>query len=109
MSKSKTDKLDRFFEMLAGEFIQVVLDKDVESSVQTEKTVSINKTPLIVEGYLVEEDDVYVFLGQQPNTITQAIRKEYIIHIQVTSEENSMFNQIDTDVGPLPKDSKGYN
>lgn len=106
-------KMDRLFEMLCGEFIQLVLDKDIEQTIQNEESITMNKTPLIVEGYLVEEDDVYIFLGQRPDQISQVIKKDYIIHIQVTSEEESSINsnilEPIMEIGEIPKDPKGYN
>lgn len=84
MSKKK---LDQLFKLFAGDFIQLVLDKDLETSVQNEESITRQKSPIVMEGYLVDEDDVYLFLGQEPDQINQAVKKEYIIHIEIASEE----------------------
>lgn len=102
-----TNKKDFLFEYMASEFVQVVIDKDYEETKQTEEGVNTKKCPIIAYGYLVDEDDSYIYLGPAPDTISQAVQKEYIVHIELTSEEEQE-NSL-KDMSDLPSEEKGWN
>lgn len=99
-------KKDFLFEYMASEFVQVIVDKDFEETKQTEESISTKKHPIVAYGYLVDEDDSYIYLGPAPDTIAQAVQKEYIVHIEITSEEEQENTLKDMD---LPSEEKGWN
>lgn len=102
-------KNQRMFDLFTGEFVQIILDKDTKITEQKNDNISVNELPILLEGYLVDEDDDYLFLGQQPTLINQAIKKEYVVHVLVTSEEESVLKIPDMDISDMPKDPKEYN
>jgi len=100
-------KVERCFELFAGEMVQVILDKDVEQTSQKQDSINIMKTPLIVQGFMIEEDDDFIYLGYEPEQISQAVKKSYIIHIEVGELKEGLEEIMD--IGDLPKSDKGYN
>ena len=105
MAKNKSDKL---FELFAGEYVQIIIDKDVEVSKQTASQVETMKSPMSINGYLVDVDDVYLYLGISPNAITQAIPRDFLLHIEISEEETVVDELIK--MGEIPeKGDKQWN
>lgn len=96
MSKSQ----NHLFELFAGEYVSILLDMQVESVVQKKDTVEMVKTPLNVTGYLTDEDDLYFFLGHEPNVYNQAVKKDMIVHIEVVEETNEKEEIFKSTKGP---------
>lgn len=88
MAKSKSNKEDKLFDLFAGEYVQIIIDKDVEVSKQTASQVETMKSPMSLKGYLVDVDDVYLYLGVSPTAITQAIPRDILLHIEISEEES---------------------
>ncbi len=87
MTKKTELKGNHLFELFAGEYVSIILDMQVESVSQGAETIDMVKTPLNVSGYLTDEDDVYFYLGHEPNIYNQAVKKDMVIHIEVVEEE----------------------
>lgn len=95
----KKTKSDRLFELFAGEYVQILLNKDLESIEQTDTHASSTKMPLAIRGFLVEEDDEYFYLSQNLDilagvAITGAVRKSFIIHVEL--------GQLEEEVAEMP-------
>ena len=102
-----SEKEELLFELFAGEYVSIILDMMVENVIQSASEVEMTKAPLTVSGYLSDADDVYYYLGHEPNVFNQAIRKERIIHVEVIEEPKEKKPDVFKDVkGP---DGKGYN
>lgn len=101
MTKEKADVL---FEVFAGEFVSILIDKEVEQTKQSETHIETLKSSLSINGYIIDMDDDYVYLGYEPSIISQAIKKSFIVHIEITSANNEILSNIE-----LPKDEKEYN
>jgi hypothetical protein len=83
----KPDKIDRLFENFASEKVSVIIDKDITLTMESEEMSQTQQTPLQVNGYLTDVDDEFLYLGHEPNGIHQAIRKDYIVHMEIFAEE----------------------
>jgi len=42
---------------------------------------------IISSGYLVEEDDMYFYLGHEPTTISRAVKKDAILEIEIADPD----------------------
>lgn len=80
----KKTNIDRLFELFASEFVTVMIDKDVEQVTQTEESIQTMKHPISFAGYLTDADDEYVYLGIEQNTISQAVKRNLIAHIELS-------------------------
>lgn len=85
-------KKSKLFEYFQGMYVQILLDRDLEQTIQDGDSVSISKFPLSVKGYLVESDDEFLYLTQDISVpemilITGAARREFVIHIEMGQED----------------------
>ena len=80
---------NRVFENFAGEFVVILLNRDTKQTVEMEGRLQVICSPAIIEGYLVDEDDEYYYVGVTPKSFNQAINKKYIIHMELSSEKES--------------------
>lgn len=101
-------KISKFFELFCGEYVMIIINKEAEETIQTETKIKSTKHPLVVTGYIIEEDDEYLFLGHDPQLISQAIKKSYIIHIEITDERDADAELLN-EIVDVPKSDKGYN
>ena len=106
MTKKTESKGNHLFELFAAEYVSIILDMQVESVSQGADTIDMVKTPLNVSGYLTDEDDVYFYLGHEPNVYNQAVKKDMVIHIEVVEETAEKEEPFKDTKGP---DGKGYN
>lgn len=91
-------KADKLFEYFAGEHVSVLLNKTAFQSIQQGNNIKNVQSQTISEGYLVDEDDKYFYLGSEPTHIGCAIHKTYIIQMEVTdpndTDEVSILNSL---------------
>jgi hypothetical protein len=103
MPKKQKDVQDSevFLLSFVGETVQVLTDfvlntsrvnEDNDGNLVTED----NGHPLIVEGYMLDSDDSYVYLGPTPDQISQAIKKDRIIFIQVLDNKDVLSDLMDS-------------
>jgi hypothetical protein len=78
---------DMFFDIFAGQYVIIVLNKDTENTVASVEMTEVNKTPMIAVGYLLEQDETYLYLGHSADEVHQAIKKEFIVHVEIHNEE----------------------
>lgn len=83
MSKSK----NRIFENFCGEYVEIKLNKDSKQSVDVGGKIVTVHSQNAIRGFLVDEDDEYYYIGHNPQTFSHAVKKQYIMHISITSEQ----------------------
>lgn len=105
MAKKKTDKLDLLFDTFVGEAVTILLDKEIEQTRQTQTQIETLKSALSVNGYIIDMDDDFLYLGYTPDHTAQAVKKSFIIHIEIT---NNVSDDVLLDI-ELPTDEKEYN
>lgn len=104
---TKIKKSDNLFEIFAGEFVSIIINQSMEQTVSDGEQIQTMKSPLSVQGYLTDEDDTYLYLGHTPDMFHHAIKKDVIVHVEVTEEKADVDDLID--VGELPKRKEEYN
>lgn len=101
--KVKEDLRDSevFLLSFIGEKVQILTDFVLKTQQVSEDSdgsltdYSVGQ-PLIVEGYMLDSDTNYVYLGPTANQVGQAIRKERIVFIQVLEEEDVLSELINS-------------
>lgn len=109
MSKKPKDVQDSevFLLSFIGETVQVLTDFVLTSSQARESTDGEMigedvEHPLIVEGYMLDSDDTYIYLGSSPDQVSQAIKKDKIVFIQVLDKKDSLSDIMDS-LGSKPR------
>lgn len=80
---TKREKMTQLFLYFAGEYVQVMTN--LTSAVPISDGDFI-EAPYIVEGFLVDMDDLFVYIGNKPDTIGQAIRLETVVSVLCTEQ-----------------------
>lgn len=83
-----------------GELIDVYLDSKSQVSRETEDGVEVAEMQLMINGYLVDEDDNYLYLGEAPLQTDRAVSKSRILTIALTKAEDHLTNFLDGVEGP---------
>lgn len=103
MSKKTKDVQDSevFLLSFVGEYVQVLTDFVLNASQVNETAdgalVSEDTShPLIVEGYMLDSDDCYIYLGPTSDQISQAIKKDRVIFIQVLENKDAFSTLMDS-------------
>lgn len=111
MSKKSNESEDSevFLLSFIGEMVQVLTDftivaSSVKDSMDGDMNVQESNSPLIVEGYLLDSDENYIYLGRSSNHITQAIKKDRIVFMQVLDAQDDLSEIIEGLSGKSKRD-----
>lgn len=103
MSKKPKDMPDSevFLLSFIGEMVQVLTDfvltaSQINESSDGSVSSEDNSHPLIVEGYMLDSDDTYIYLGPTPDQVGQAVKKERIVFIQILDKKDSLSDIMDS-------------
>lgn len=69
--------------------------------------VGDNQAVATFEGYLLDEDTDYYFLGLNGESVTTAIKKSSVYSIQIVRQDDPVRNLLDSI--PVPEDETGHN
>lgn len=76
-----TNPKSAFYYSFVGEFVEIICDGPVS---QTE----IGMFPIVVQGYLLELDDNYLYLSDDALTICRAVNRKNEITIEIVKQMN---------------------
>ncbi len=102
--KKQPEELKTFSLAFMGEYINVITDVMIEEVVGSEETNIQQVAPMISRGYLLDEDETFLYLGDNSFEITQAISKKRVCMIQVYQEKNEYEDILDSMPDPRKKD-----
>ncbi len=101
---------NRVFESFAGEYVVILLNKDTRQTVEMDGKLQIVHSPAIIEGFLIDEDDEYYYVGHSPKAFNQVINKKYIVHMEIGSETDSKkTNDFLNHLVATPDEDIGFN
>lgn len=75
--------MSRVFELFTGEFVRITLIRNHKQSVEHRGALKVIESPMIVEGYLTDEDTKYFFLGAETGTIAVAVDKNQMSTMEI--------------------------
>jgi len=73
--------------LFIGHYVMLLLKQNMVRSSATEAGMESDETPMVHEGYIVGMDDTYFFIGDKPNSISAAIRREEVTVINISSPD----------------------
>jgi hypothetical protein len=100
---NKEPELSTFF--LAFMAQEVIITTTVSTTVNFTDEVgnTVEIMPIFYEGILLDHDDEYFYLGENPNEINQAVKKTCVIHMMV-KQNKDLYEEI---LDSMPKPGKG--
>lgn len=85
---------ESFYETFVGEYVEILTKLNTTKTITNEDGQQMDITmPLIFEGYFLDEDDSFYFLGKTPDHVSNAVKKDTVSVIQIT-EMRSEFDDI---------------
>lgn len=102
-------KTNLFFDMFCGEFVEIITDLEFPQSINVGEDGQATevKMPMIVNGFLLDMDDIYVYLSPDGEAVKQALPRDSIKHIEIVDLQEQMHKMMD-DI-PEPEGNAGYN
>jgi hypothetical protein len=97
---------DLFFITFIGEHVSVLTDFKTSQSVQTEEGTLEETSPLVIQGYMLDMDDDFYYLGETAEEI-RAVRKTTVSAIEITKPQDEFSDILDS--VKTPENKKGYN
>lgn len=106
--KVQSNEPSLFFMNFQGELMNFLLDTSLNSVVETEEGIQSTEMPLSIQGYLVDEDDQFYYIGDIPPnldkiTIDKAVSKSRVILAQILQIPDQLTQILDD----IPKPKRG--
>ena len=89
----------KLFNLFGGQYVHILTRSLRGTEVRGNQKFT---GPLAVTGFLVDEDDFYIYLGQDEKEVTDAVAKDDIVRLYVPIEE--LIDQVFGDVEKPPQD-----
>lgn len=102
--KKDADELKTFSLAFMGEYINVITDLMIVDYTNTEDQTFEQNAPMIARGYLLDEDESFLYLGDNPFEITQAISKKRLCMVQIHVEKSRYDEILDSMPDPEKED-----
>jgi hypothetical protein len=97
MAKKKEVPSSSFMQVFFGEFVLVTTSHSQTIEQQTaEGEITSMQTQLAYEGFLLDEDDIYYYLGDTPDSINRVIKKEHVLEVSITDQNKVTVDTSDT-------------
>lgn len=74
-----------FLKKFQSQFVEIITKRDMVISQEDGSAVN---APLIVHGFVVDEDNAFVYLGENPLQISRAVSKADISLVEITDPSN---------------------
>ena len=107
MPPRKKKNNDLFFMTFVGEFVSILSTMDKTAMVQTEEGIVEESIPLVFQGYMLDMDDEYYYLGETQREVNRAIKKTSVNAIEI-ADQHDEFSEI-LDKAEVPSNKKNYN
>lgn len=93
----------------AGELVEIISDLQVTQSISIseEGAIAGPSTPMLINGFVADIDDIFLYLSEDQQNINQAIPITSIKHIQVVNIKTELDQLLDE--FPEPESDTGYN
>ena len=105
--KKQSESTQTFLLSFIGEYVNIVTDIMIAEYSTTEEGSLEQNAPMVARGYMLDCDNDYLYLGEDPFEITQAIRRKKIVVIQ-RELKNSEYTDLLNDM-PDPKKKEDIN
>ena len=98
----KTTRPESFFISFIGEYVQIITNVKFSNGLAASKnSFDAANLPLIIEGFLVDSDEMYVYLSPDNSEIKQAVKNDVIVYIHIpeqVDEAEEILNAFSSDI-----------
>ncbi len=93
-----SEPIDTFVLAFMGELVNVVTDIMIVDYAQNEDNTVEQNAPMVARGYLLDCDTQYLYLGENPLEVSQAIARSRITMVQI-EKKRSKYEEMLDDMG----------
>lgn len=93
--RQQNENINTFVLAFMGEFVNVITDIMIVDYAQNEVQTLEQNAPMVAQGYLLDEDDNYIYLGENPLEVTQAVAKSRITMVRVERKKSKFEEMLD--------------
>lgn len=83
-------KSDSLFQIFINEHISVVTDLSLSVAPGEVEDMDGVAIPLTFQGYLLDLDDEFLYLGETNTEVDKAIKRESVVFIQISKQEDEL-------------------
>lgn len=85
MTKKRTEP-SAFFLSFIGEYVQVITSFQLTTADSSETPM-----PLIIEGFILDADETYIYMGEAgDDNIKQAVKNDFVVYVHVIEKETEV-------------------
>lgn len=103
----KSNMVDKFFEIFAGEYVEIITSLKTVHEIQSEEGFVSQTLPFYVYGYLLDTDDDYIYLGEHPNNVSKVVSRKEVKAMEIHKEVDLYEEMLDS--VEAPKNKKDFN
>lgn len=94
---------DTFHHSFVGEKVEIVAGFYQNYMEETADSRITNQAPASIQGFILDLDDDYMYLGKNPTEVSMCIRRDTVLYIEILVERN----EYDVILDSLPQANKG--
>jgi len=98
---------DLFFATFIGEYVQVVTKLTTTFTQENEEGLITHVNNIIIDGFLLDQDDLYYYLGQTSDAISSTIKIDDVSIVNI-SPTPDIFREI-LDNAEIPENKESFN
>jgi hypothetical protein len=95
------EQINTFVLAFMGEYINVVTDIMIMDYSQNDIQSLEQNAPMVARGFLLDEDENFLYLGENPLEISQAIAKNKVAMIHMEKKKNK-YDELLEEIGDDP-------
>lgn len=95
------ESINTFVLAFMGEYVNVITDIMILDYTQNDSQSLEQNAPMVARGFLLDEDDNFVYLGDNALEISQAVAKKKIAMIHMEKKKNK-YDELLDDMGDDP-------
>jgi hypothetical protein len=102
--RSSKEVQQTFLLSFIGEYVNVVTDIMITDFATSEESQMEQNAPMVSRGYMLDCDSDYLYLGEDPFEITQAVQRKRIVLIQREIKNSAYTEMLNNMADPKKKE-----
>lgn len=95
---------DVFSMVFLMEHVEILTKVRLNQGIETPDGIVDHESPLVVQGYILDVDDEYYYIGTTVEEVTEAVKKDVVDHISIIKVKDNFDEILDDMPTPTKKD-----
>jgi hypothetical protein len=89
VAELKEGLCETFFSTFIGEKVEIVASFYQDYMEETEERRVSNHSPASIQGYILDLDPVFLYLGKNPHEVSMCLRRDSVLYIEILVEKSA--------------------